>query len=224
MSHDLLIKLGSRAHMERLLEHGEVYMNTLASYRGNELDAERHDPYEGLARIMQMEGAKLSRKNPVTGKNEEIALLTRGIGRMKNKNLDKINVYCVFHFAIPFDEDIPLGEVADQRVWSGLGDTAVIIGDAEEFVTRVKNEAHRRELSHWRSKVEYVDMSKRHDKVGPFIKDLAFAHQQELRIAVFGKTAEPGPVKAMIGNIEDIARLVPADDIGKITVQSCAIT
>jgi len=210
--------------MKRLLEHGEVYMNTLASYRGNEHDTERHDPFEGLERIMQMKGAKLSRKNSATGNNEEVALLTGGIGRIKNSNLDKINVYCVFHFAIPFDENVPLGEVVDQRVWSGFGDTAVVIGDAAEFITRVKNEAHRCGLSHWRSSVEYVDMSKRHDEVGPFVKDLAFAHQQELRIAVFDETAEPGPIKVKIGNIADIACLVPADEIGKITVQSCATT
>ncbi len=210
--------------MKRLLEFGEVYMNTLASYRGNENDTERHDPYEGLERIMQMKGAKLRRKSSVTGMSEEVALLTGGIGRIKNSNLDKINVYCMFHVVIPFDEDVPLGEVVDERVWTGFGDTAVVIGDAVEFVTRVKNECHRRGLNHWRSKVEYVDMSKRHDEVGPFVKDLAFAHQQELRIAVFDKTAEPGPIKVKIGNLTDIVCLVPAHDIGKITVQSCAST
>ncbi len=222
MSHDLLIKFGPKKYMKRLLEHGEVYMNTLASYRGNEHDTERHDPYEGLERIMQMKGAKLSRKCSITGKSEAVALITGGIGRIKNSNLDKVNIYCVFHFAIPFDENVPLGEVVDQRVWSGFGDTAVVIGDAAEFVTRVKNEAHRRGLSHLRSSVEYVDMSERHDEVGPFVKDLAFAHQHELRIAVFDKTAEPGPITVKIGNIADIACLVPADDIGKMTVQSCA--
>lgn len=224
MSHDLLIKYGPEKYMRRLLEHGEVYMNTLVSYRGNEHDAERHDPYEGLERIMQMKGAKLTRKNSVTGKDEEVALLTGGIGRIRNSDLDNINVYCMFHFVIPFDEDVSLGEVVDPRVWSGFGDAAVVIGDAADFVTRVKNEAHRRGLSHWRSSVEYVDMSKRHDEVGPFVKDLAFSHQQELRIAVFDHTAELRPITVRIGNIADIACLVPARDVGKISVQSYAST
>lgn len=224
MSHDLLIKFGPEKYMQRLLEQGELYMNTLASYRGNEHDLERHDPNEGLERIMQMKGAKLTRKNSVTGRDEEIALLTGGVGRIKNSNFDKTNVYCMFHFVIPFDEDVPLGEVVDERVWRGFGDTAVIIGDAVDFVTRVKEEAHYRGLSHWRSSVDYVDMSKRHDEVGPFVKDLAFSHQNELRIAVFDKAAEPGPLSLSLGSIADIAYLVPACDVGRITVQSCANT
>ncbi len=102
---------------------------------------------------------------------------------------------------------------------------AVVIGDAADFVTRVKKEAHRRGLSHWRSSVEYVDMSKRHDEVGPFVKDLAYSHQKELRIAVFdNKTAEPGPITLNIGSIADIAHLVPACDVRKIMVHSCAST
>ncbi len=173
---------------------------------------------------MQMKGSKLTRKNSVTGNNDEVALLTGGIGRIKNSNLDKTNVYCMFHAVIPFDEDVRLGEVVDERVWGGFGDTAVVIGDAVDFVTRVKNEAHRRGLSHWRSRVEYVDMSKRHDEVGPFVKDLAFSHQQELRIVLFDKVAEPGAITLNIGDIADIACLVPAQDVGKITVQSCANT
>ncbi|MDQ2070339.1 hypothetical protein [Natronospira bacteriovora] len=224
MSHDLLIKFGAEKYMQRFLEQGELYMNTLASYRGNEHDSERHDPNEGLERILQMKGAKITRKCSDAGRGEEIARLTGGVGRIKNSNLDKINVYCMFHFVIPFDENVPLGEVVDERVWRGFGDTAVIIGDAADFVSRVKDEAHRRGLSHWRSSVEYVDMNKRHDEVGPFVKDLAYSHQHELRIAVFDEATNPGPLSLSLGSIADIACLVPASDVGRITVQSCANT
>lgn len=101
MNQYILIKFGAREHMERLLHEGEVYMNTLAYYREEEKNSARHDPNEGIKRIMQMNGSVLTRKNPDNGNTETIAKITRGTARVKNSNYDKVTVYSLFHLLIP---------------------------------------------------------------------------------------------------------------------------
>lgn len=222
MNYHILIKFGAREHMERLLNEGEVYMNTLAYYRDEEKNCEKNDPNEGIKKILQMNGALLKRKNPENGKHETIATLTNCIGRIKNSNLDKVAVYCLFHLLIPDEKEIELNAFVDERLVQGFGDTAVIIYDAAEFVTRVRNAALMRGLAHGRRPVEYVDMSTRDGEVGPFMKDISFSHQKELRIAVFDKETEPGPITLNIGCLKDIACLIPAQDVAELTVESCA--
>lgn len=207
--------------MERLLHEGEVYMNTLAYYRDEEKNRERHDPNEGIERILQLKGAVLKQNNR-DGKSKVIATLTNGVGRIKNSNLDKIAIYSMFHFVIPDEQVVELSEVVDERILQGFGDTAVTIYDAVDFATKVKNVALKRGMVHSRHRVEYVDMSARHDEeVGPFLKDLTFAHQKELRIAVINRVSGPRPIILNIGSIKDIACLVPAQDVRKITIESC---
>ena len=222
--HDLLIKFGSERDMSRLFNHGEVFMNTLAYHRGNESDIERHDPNEGLERIMQIRGATLYKKNRVSGENQKVALITSGIGRIKNSNLDKLNVFCMFRCAIPLNEEVALSKVVNERVMNGFGDTAVIIADAAEFVTRVKNEALQRGLFHSRKLVDYVNLKQWDNEVGPFVKGEEFSHQQELRIAIFDKKAKTGPLCLSIGSISDIAFLVPVKDLLEYSVKSCTAT
>lgn len=220
MPYDILIKFGKRAHMEDLFHHGVIYMNTLAWYRTQENDTERHDPDEGLERIMQVKGGRLYRKDPDTEKSMEIAELTGGVARFRHRNLDQFNVFCLFHFAAPDDDKLLLGEIVSERILSGFGDTAVVIGDAGSFVTRVKTTAQQRGLAHMLRLVNYVDLSAHHGEVGPFIKDLRFQHQRELRIAVFDEQRLPEPLRLEIGSLEDIALLIPAKEIPQLAVES----
>ena len=215
----VLIKFGQRTHMEQLFREGVVYMDTLASHRRREADKERHDPYEGVERIMQMKGAKLKKKNSVTDEFNEIATLTGGVGCIRNRNLDKLNVFCLSHFIVPEDKGIKFGEVVGENVLNGFGDTAVVIYDSKSFVTRVKETAIEQGYRHMRGLVKYEDLSIHHGEVGPFVKDLRFCHQQELRILIFDPKSEPGPLYLRIGNLEDIAFLIPANDINLLTIE-----
>lgn len=88
MNQYILIKFGAREHMERLLNEGEVYMNPLAYFRENKKSITRHDPNEGIKRIMQMKGTVLKWRNPKNGKHETLAELTGGTGRIKSSVYD----------------------------------------------------------------------------------------------------------------------------------------
>lgn len=219
MSTDVLLKFGKRPHMERLVNHGELFLNTLASYRAKEHCVERRDLNEGVERVIDMQGARLSKSGRDRAPPREIALINRGVGRVTNSSLDKMNVYCIFHLVLPDDQRVPLRDVIDERVWQGFGDTAVKIADAAEFVTRVKVVAKERGLEHWRKKVSYVDLQGRSQEVGPFVKDKSYSHQSELRIAIFDPNSEGGPLKLKIGALSDFATIIPASDIPALSIE-----
>ncbi|MCH7500722.1 MAG: hypothetical protein IH886_12045 [Nitrospinae bacterium] len=218
MSYHLLIKFSAREHMERLLDEGEVYMNTLAYYREEEKNSERHDPNEGIEKIMAIKEGLVKCKNPDNGKLQKIATVTSGILRFTDSNLDKTAIYCLFHLEIPNNKKFESKECVDERVLEGFGDTAVLIHDVAEFLARVKSAAQKRGLDHRRERVQYVDMSTRNDEVGPFLKDLSFSHQKELRIAVFDEANGPRPIILNIGSIRDIACLISAQEVAEITI------
>lgn len=218
LKNEILIKFGEYEHMKNLFEKGEVYMNYLSFYREKENSSERYDPAEGAESIMQMKGSKMTWKSSLTGEDVLIDV-TDGVGYIRNSNLGNLNVFCMFYHQTPDNVEIQFKDIVDSRVWSGFGDTAVIIWDAASFVTRIKNAAKALGLEHYRGLVKYIDLSNWHGEIGPFEKDLSFSHQKELRIAVFDKKREFKAKTINIGDISDIALLVPASHIENMAME-----
>lgn len=218
---ELIIKLGEREHMQSLLEDGILYMNPLEFYRTLEADDERRDPNEGTERFHNRSSGVLKIKNSETGDFEEIAKLTHSRIRILNSNLQKLNVFCSYYLRtkLPVNN---LGAVITQRTKVGFGDYAVVIADAVEFVTRVKQAAIEKGYKHFRSLVKYVDFSQDDFEVGPFVKDQAFAHQNELRIAVHTAENSGSAIKLEIGSLEDIAVMLRTDTLDEISIQDTA--
>lgn len=203
--------------MLSLFEDGIIYMNTLEFYRTLECDDERRDINEGTERVRNQRGGVLKRKNPETGAFEEIAQLTHSRIRELNSNLQNLNIFCAYYLK----PDIPvksLGKAMSERTKLGFGDYAVVVTDAEEFVTRVKEAAVEKGYKHFRSLVEYVDFSQDNFEVGPFVKDQAFAHQNELRIAVHTSENGGSAIKLEIGSLKDIAFMVSTDTLDEIKI------
>ncbi|MFT6985568.1 MAG: hypothetical protein ACJAT7_001378 [Psychromonas sp.] len=217
MDNYFLIKFGAFEHMKLLLDTGEIYMDVLSSYRKNEYNEQRHDPHDGIERMMQLKGAQLSTKNKETGISEVVGTFNDGLGIITNNNIDNLNVFCIYHLPINVSEEVTLGDSIDNQVLTGFGNTAVFINDSETFLSRIKDSAIMHGYKFIPSLVKYVDIKERHDEVGPFIKDLEFSHQQELRIGVFNSDSGSMPIKLMIGNISDIATLVSTEDLSKWT-------
>ena len=149
---------------------------------------------------------------------EEVGIFTKGFHRETNSELDRVNIFCLLYFVIPYDEEILLGDIINDRVWSGFGDTAVIIGDAADFVARIEKTADIFKLKHIRKAVEYVDISEVNGEVCPFIKDNFYSHQKELRICVQDKNKESKAMNMDIGGIRETSMLVPAKNITNIKV------
>lgn len=187
-------------------------MNTLDFYRTLEGHDERSDVNEGAVRIENREGGVLRWQNPKSGMLEDVAELTNSRIRELNSNIQNLNVYCIYYLKarMPIEN---FGAIIPQRTKVGFGEYAVVIVDTGEFVTRVKKAAIDKGYRHFRSLVKYEDFSKENLEVGPFVKDQAFSHQSELRIAVYTGENSGAPIKFEIGSIEDIAVMVPSGEL-----------
>ena len=214
---EIIIKLGDYEHMKALFENGVVYMNTIEFYRTLEEHDERRDVNEGAERVRNLEGGVLKWKNPETGTFKEVAQLTHSRIRELNSNIQNLNVYCLYYLKsnMPIQS---LGEIIPERTKNGFGEYAVIVADAGEFVTRVKRAAIEKGYRHFRSLVKYVDLSEENVDLGPFIKDHAYAHQSELRIAVHTGQNTGSAIRLEIGSLEDIALMVSSSALDEISL------
>jgi len=203
--------------MKALFDDGVFYMNSLEFYRTLEAHDERRDVNEGAERVQNRRGGVLKRKNPETGAFEEIAQLTHSRIRELNSNLQNLNFYCLYYLksAMPIKS---LGASIAQRTKLGFGEYAVIVADAGEFVARVKQAAVDKGYRHFRSLVKYTDFSEEELEVGPFVKDRAFSHQSELRIAVHSGEDNGSAIKLEIGSLKDIAVMVPSGSLDEISL------
>lgn len=204
--------------MKSFFQEGVIYMNTLDFYRTLEAHDERRDVNEGAVRINNREGGVLRWQNPNTGKLEEVAELTNSRIRELNSNIQNLNVYCLYYLKdrMPIES---FGAIIPRRTKVGFGEYAVVIPNAGEFVTRVKEAAIDKGYRHFRGLVKYEDFSKENLEVGPFVKDRAFSHQSELRIAVYTDENSGGPIKLEIGSIEDIAIMVPSAELDGMSLR-----
>lgn len=196
-------------------------MNTLEFYRTLEDDDERRDMNEGAERIRNRKDGTLKIKNPDTGDFEEVAQLTHSRIRELNSNFQNLNVFCSYYLKA----DMPiknLGKTISKRAKLGFGEYAVVVADAGEFVTRIKQAALAKRYKHSRSLVKYVDFSQDDFEVGPFVKDQIFAHQNELRIAVYTGENTSTAIQLEIGSLEDIAVMVPTKALDDISIQDKA--
>ncbi len=214
---ELIIKLGAYEHMRSLFDGGTIYMNTLEFYRTLEAHDERRDINEGAERVRNWRGGVLKRRNRETGAYEEVAQLTHSTIRELNSNLQNLNVYCLYYFkdSIPIES---LGGVIPQRTKLGFGDFAVVVTDVGEFVTRIKQAAIEKGYKHFRSLVEYTDFSQDYVEAGPFVKDEAFAHHSELRIAVHTGRSDGSAIRLEIGSLKGIAVMVPSGVLDEISI------
>ncbi|WP_158414208.1 hypothetical protein [Halomonas sp. KO116] len=92
------------------------------------------------------------------------------------------------------------------------------MADAGAFVTRIKQAAIDKGYRHFRSLVKYADFSKEELDVGPFVKDQAFSHQSELRVAVHAGDHTGSAIKLEIGSLKDIAVMVPSSALDEISI------
>lgn len=203
--------------MKALFEDGVIYMNTLEFYRTLEGHDERRDVNEGAERIRNCQGGVLKRKNPETGTFEEVAQLTHTRIRELNSNIRNLNVYCLYYLksVVPIKN---LGSLIAQKTKQGFGDYAVIVLDAAEFVVRIKKAAIDKGYLHFRSLVKYADFSEKEIEVGPFVKDQAFSHHSELRIAVHTGENNCSATKLEIGSLADIACMIPSEWFDEISL------
>lgn len=207
------IKFGQLEHLTSFVEKGILYCNTINYFAGLEDKKIRGDENENVVDMVYMESGEI-----ILGKPEEDPV-KNGI-QMPFRDLlltGKItepfgNLYCLYK--INFLEK-PIGETFYINTkMSEFGEYFVLIHEPHEFLRRVKQKLTTLGLSFEGNPVQYLDLSKYTGKKSVFQKGLEYEYQQEYRIYIKNKTANPLSIE--IGCIEDISILCESTNIESI--------
>ncbi len=197
--------------MERLLLEGEIFCKPFKYFTTAEQQSLRHDKFDGAAYITQIRNIELL--DPITKKPFAVA----SSGRLYNHHPeDKGNIYCLYGIET---DTLDLSSEIIQTFnldMNGLnfGDTSILIFDPGEFIERVKKEVERLGYVFQFSPVIYYDEKVYQGELSPFYKSKKFSLQNEIRFWVPNKLDQDLTLK--IGDISDIAKLLPKDDIQKL--------
>jgi hypothetical protein len=199
----MFLKFGSEENITDLFDNGTLYLNTLQYFRSVEDSELRGDRYEGISQI----------KNYPPGNFEIPAINFKGkyINIHLKKAFDEVfgniySLYCISSFAIPNPFEFSI----DERI-KGFGSHCLMVMDNQEFLDRIKKALQKRNLKYRHGFVSYYDRYTKNGAVTLFQKTREFAYQNEFRIYVESNATEPLVVN--IGNLENIAQIVPMSAI-----------
>lgn len=207
--YSLFIKLGEEEFMEKLLYEGELYFNTIDFFTKTELENFRKDTNDGAAYIQQLVHLELYK--------DDIQIAKAPSAQLYFRHHDfRGNIYCIYAVETntldlststikPFTFDLST---------LPFGNTAVLILDPGEFITRVKKEAKLNGYEIHASPVIYYNEKEHRGVLGPFYKSKLYESQNELRFWIPNKLNTPITLK--IGNITDIARLIKKTDLNNL--------
>lgn len=200
ITYHILVKIGKKEHLERLIEYGEVYMNTTKFYRDHD-NPEIGDPYEGALYIKDGRVADF-RDN----------LYHEKLFCMWNLN-NMFPLYDDIIHSTHYDSDTGYTHIAlDLRKLSGFtpGEDPymVVIKDVRQFNQRFKEACKKQRVEFVNARiVEYYDeyAIKPHIRLSPFWKRLRYKKQQEIRFLV--KRNDRNPLVLKLGSLKDIAEI-----------------
>lgn len=180
---------------------GNLYLNTCSYFSSlDRTDSVRADPNDGLFESRQVSEVAIQDEqgnwipiggiiNPVTS---------------RNNSFSGLNILCLYAMT---DRE---GDSFDQRNIS-FGDSAILIMNLPEFLSRVKTAASNQSWGITHAAVEYVKREAHDGYMGPFRKFEELSYQNEFRF-VF-ETGIGKPCRLPVGNLRDITRVVKCDEI-----------
>lgn len=195
-----LVKFGEQKYIERLCSYGEIYMNNLSYFWQVENDENRHDPNDSLISYhMGNKGYAVINGVKINMSYWEC--------RNPPPNPETINIFCMYALR-PFHGSFPV----DERNFA-FGDTALVILNGDEFISRVEDVLKKEYLIEKSdfNLVEYIP-DNYNGEIKPFRKRERFKHQSEWRLVCVGGSG--GPRKLHIDKgLKDISRIIPATEI-----------
>lgn len=183
------------------LQSGTIYMNELNYFRKLEESKDSHE----IGDYMENKFFSMAYELP-DGKPCNFILTEDD----DNSNF----VFCMFY--VPEISNYFKFSNEQKEKILDFGDTALVIWDSQEFITRVKNEAKNREYEfHNREAVYYEENCELPIEMGEllteglhnfsFFKRRRYSYQQEYRLAINTKKEEGDHIVLNIGNISDIS-------------------
>ena len=196
-----LIKLGKRAHMQELYEHGRVRIAPASSYSDSSLNYVVKDDELKFERVIPGSEVTITFTDRQTGEPKNV----KPIGEVTNTISLATNyyIYCMTH-------------ILDYRLFDDFGaDSCVIIREPAAFCTRLQDAMQTRlpDWLDWNQPVDYIDPYLHREKNFDFIfsKHFRFWYQQEYRIAWIperGGRTHLEPFFVELGSLEQISEIV----------------
>lgn len=202
-----MIKFGRADHLAALLNHGEVYLNTVGWFRQADGNTERYDSLECASEIHQVTWIKLQDEegNVFEFSRPEDSQHTPKHGRLRSAHVlthsEEIKGNIFSCTGIEVGEGSKFKKL-DPR-FGQFGDAAILIENPNQFLNRMELALSSLGLEYLLSPVTYYNPNRFVGPLGPFMKKNLHSYQHEVRIWV--KSDVDKPIKLHVGSLRDIA-------------------
>lgn len=197
------IKFGHEEHMLDMFNNGNIYLNTVQSFRNFEDNNLRGDNYEGVSEVINYPKGTFEIKS-LNYKGEYSSIHIR-------KSFEKVvgnifSLYCIssFHISDPLEFKI------DEKILE-FGTHCILIKDNAELLKRIEESFKNKDIILHHNFVSYYDTKSFDGKINVFQKPNEYKYQNEFRFYADSGLNEPLLLK--IGNLSDIAEMHKSEDI-----------
>jgi len=202
----LLVKFGSKNHLERMQKDGILHCNTITFFSKLEDNYKRGDKSESVIELKYFENVAFEVK-PVNEPSSEWKRLnskTSQYSKYFKKPMG--NLFCMSAFEINLAKESK--EYVFNEGFLEFG-YALLMTRQDLFMERLRNALDKLEFKSCYNSVNYLDLKKYTGKKNLFQKDNKFSWQEEFRIIIYTqKCEELEPYEFSIGNIEDISEII----------------
>lgn len=204
-----LIKFGNEENIKNLFEKGEVYMNTIKTFKDFDKKGVG-DKYEGSSEILNPSNAKLTFKFP----NNPITINPIKLQLWQTPKEHIGNIYSTYAISYQLVKRKSTHRI-DPRMQI-FGSHCVIIKDVMGFLEGVFSELDKQNIVYSHNLVSYYDFNKLNHRISLFAKSHLLSYQKEHRI--LAKTENDSPLKFKIGSIENYSEIYTAKEFIKGTI------
>lgn len=204
-----LVKFGSEENIKNLFEKGEIYMNTIKTFK--EYDKQGiGDKYEGVVKIHNSNNSILTLKfpnNPLTINPTKLQFWESYTGHIGN-------IYSTYAIS-----DLLVRRKSEHRIDKRMqifGSHCVIIKDVMGFFEKIFKVLQEQKIEYSHNIVTYRDFNKLNNKISLFDKSHLFSYQKEHRIIAM--TNDDAPLKFEIGSIESFAEIYTSREFIKNSI------
>ncbi len=199
-----MLKFGSEENIKKLFENGEVYMNTIKTFK--EYDKQGiGDKYEGVFKINNYTNSVITLKIP----NNPITLNTTKLQLTESHKEHIGNIYSTYALSNKLVLKKETHKI-DKRMLI-FGSHCVLIRDVKGFLDAIFFELKKQNIEYRHNIVKYHDFSKRNHDLSLFDKSHLLSYQKEHRIIAL--TQDDCPLKINIGSLKEYAEIYTAKEM-----------
>jgi hypothetical protein len=218
-----VLKVFEKLEYALAFRRGQLYMNTLAHFRGYEdtPGEQRGDSYEGASGVFQPSGLGPIKVGEIEIPPAELA----GPLLVHRREVEMWNVFCMYSLNTGgLGEGVSRETLADVNAklqlhekCHGLGEHVVAVTNFLQFRDRVSAAITKSGMGGAMALVRYYDDETFHGpfepNLIPFQKRKQYAHQREYRVVVHRQQRVSTPLILEIGDISDITLLTTTKEL-----------